>query len=442
MTKYKHTRLGYIAEPANDAFYAYKMNPRGLSLTIRKDLVENSLDWEAIPNTPKRDWEITAFTGCSKFPHNNVGDIYYRTVEGHFSLQGEGGIGVPEINFSVPSHFKILSVRRLSDGEEFKIGDKVKHNNLKFIIDYFVEHGDTILLKGTHSAMSTCSISIPFWKKILLTTEDGVDLVKGDRVVKLREDGLIEAYRDITHCHSTHNGKFFSSAEKANEYVEKNKVIGVSTDGVNLKAGYTVYALKKDNFEEAAPYMIDDDECFNHTHWYYFSSKEARDEYIQKNKVALVTEDGVSLKKGDKCVKACQLDDAWHMQYHIVGERVTQPDPKFFSTMEKAREYWDKNHVVFTTDDNLPIKKGERYYGIYARDMSYGQILCDGGKMSPGILVKTFADPEKAKEYSLWNKPCLSLREIRNGSDVIHYPPNTYWQVNMEKLIELAKSKQ
>src|SRR5690606_33107946 len=82
---------------------------------------------------------------------------------------------------------KIYSIKRLSDGEVFTIGDKVRISKLQhdgsFTIDefYFDCNNDKLLCNGKCTGNGHVSITkIEHCKKPLFTTEDGVEMFEGD----------------------------------------------------------------------------------------------------------------------------------------------------------------------------------------------------------------------------------------------------------------------
>ena len=127
----------------------------------------------------------------------------------------------------------IYSVKRLSDGEVFTVGDKVRISRLQhdgyFVIDkfYFDCNGDKLLCNGKGSGNGHVSINkIKHNKRPLFTTEDGVDKYKGDGVyildlpsfeISSKPDGWLNSWipRDWNRA--------FSTREAAEAYVLMNK---------------------------------------------------------------------------------------------------------------------------------------------------------------------------------------------------------------------------
>jgi len=131
--------------------------------------------------------------------------------------------------------WSINSVKRLSDGEVFTIGDLIDFGNFenkgsqpieKFEIDYF----DKRRITAYNSAYG---LGFEIWKKVptktpLFTSEDGVEIFEGDDffypnthvwvVSKIKADAKM-----IHYVIEVNKYKTFSSEEKAEEYILMNK---------------------------------------------------------------------------------------------------------------------------------------------------------------------------------------------------------------------------
>lgn len=131
-------------------------------------------------------------------------------------------------------HFKIYSVKRLSDGEIFTIGDKIYSTN--WTCSNIDKKSDilTEISLNTEFMFKTkitwqCNLKdIQHYKQPLFTTEDGVDIYKGDMVYytlrNLNHNCSIPlegkwCENSIAHSENIH----FSTKEKAEEYILLNK---------------------------------------------------------------------------------------------------------------------------------------------------------------------------------------------------------------------------
>lgn len=137
----------------------------------------------------------------------------------------------------------IHSVKRLSDSEIFTIGDMVKCEDCKGIITCLEIYGNDIYLTGVDKKMPfgyqlctplDCDEIPQKIKKPLFTTEDGVDIFEGNTFyyVKFTQYNMtVGKPFEIVKCnHPTFKyepqyEKYFSTKEKAEEYVLMNKPV-------------------------------------------------------------------------------------------------------------------------------------------------------------------------------------------------------------------------
>jgi hypothetical protein len=126
-------------------------------------------DWEK-RNAPKPEYEITAVR------YKPTGAVY--TQNQH----------VPDVAYclSRPDIYEAYTVKRLSDGEEFSIGDRLEMqiDDYPCIDAFFLNHKGNPLWISTSAQMGYgMALSVakkPEVKKPLFTTEDGVDIFEGD----------------------------------------------------------------------------------------------------------------------------------------------------------------------------------------------------------------------------------------------------------------------
>jgi hypothetical protein len=167
---------------------------------------------------PKLDWEIIAYI--------HPDDHEYIIGLSHYGW-----------NNAVLKNYPINSVKRLSDGEVFSIGDKVWSKQ--------PEHPDVITeiklgtnmegMEGIHNPYFCvkdhtfgCYIdSINHYKEPDFFSEDGIPIYEGDKVALLSTDNWIVTFpvnaplRPFKGDHGQF--KYFSSESAANEYVLNNK---------------------------------------------------------------------------------------------------------------------------------------------------------------------------------------------------------------------------
>ena len=110
------------------------------------------------------------------------------------------------------------------------------------------------------------------------------------------------------------------------------------------------------------------------------------------------------------------------------------------SRLEKFKESKTKKPVLFTTEDGVEIRDELVNVYLVCGDFSF-DYDCLAREVAPSCLPpsrhKIFSTKEKAEEYILMNKPCLSLRDVLRTSAIFGYA-----LVPFEKEIEeLAKTK-
>ena len=173
--------------------------------------VENSLDWEEIKE--KKTYEV----------------LTYKQVEGAnlYHLQGEGVYKTKNCNISfLNSDFgdknPIISVKRLSDGEIFTVGDKTTKGEITEILLSPCGGAFGIRTKEHNNWSGSATFSKV---KPLYTTYDGVERFEFQREYWVINDKYIPAHK-FTICHTHLEGslsepkiwKIFSTEEKAQEY--------------------------------------------------------------------------------------------------------------------------------------------------------------------------------------------------------------------------------
>ena len=107
----------------------------------------------------------------------------------------------------------------------------------------------------------------------------------------------------------------------------------------------------------------------------------------------------------------------------------------------KEQVVTDNGDVLFTTEDGIGIKDGDKWYSVKTGEYSGGNPIsqwevleCNaaiGNIPNPDFIGKRFSTKEAAEQYILENKPCLSLNDCAIG-----IPKRDF-----EQLTEIAKQK-
>ena len=107
--------------------------------------------------------------------------------------------------------------------------------------------------------------------------------------------------------------------------------------------------------------------------------------------------------------------------------------------------YLKKLKVLFTTEDGIDIREGDEYYCIEKNELkpyfNFRKLIASDGVISDLYLF--FSTKEKAEEYILLNKPCLSINDIQSiyVSAKKGYKKNGNETNYFEELINLVKAR-
>ncbi len=223
MKQYKHIPTGKIAEKKYPGYEIDKIH-------LPEWLIENSSDWEEVK--PK-EYEVLTYNHDKREIHSDTGEC-----------------GCP-----------IHSVKRLSDGEVFTVGDKVKYpfggypSEIKKIILVNKEDEDVVaaISEGSLGKIALCvdryvgnlllENAVKILNQVLFTTEDGVEIRQGEEYfwIVIHPSGW-NVWRNIAEKENAsfqNNQKNFSSKELAEEYVLMNKPCLSVDDAMKILDYYT-----------------------------------------------------------------------------------------------------------------------------------------------------------------------------------------------------------
>lgn len=210
--------------------------------STKKDYFEKMISsqpefWEEVV---EKEYEILSFYSVDRrYIYDLQSDGSYKTRVPH------GHCFSPETFINCPIH----SVKRLSDGEVFTVGDKIQ-TSMSLTIDSFVII-DNELLVNPLEIIGTISLSkIKKVKQPLFTTEDGVDIYEGDYVCWIGSvkytDVKINDYRLADKAMITDGFVlYFSTKEAAEEYILMNKPCLSINDVLTVKEGAWFNRLKE-----------------------------------------------------------------------------------------------------------------------------------------------------------------------------------------------------
>jgi len=152
-------------------------------------------------------------------------------------------------------YWRIHSVKRLSDGEVFTVGDRVKayeYGSVKTVDSMTLVTECSSMKQGIwlnyNSGSSHIIHAIKQVKQPIFLTHDGKDIFEWDKVWWVTKESLfydsfyampeMKFYSDIN--------AYFLTEEAAQDYIYQNKVLFTTEDGVGIKSGDTFYFVDTD----------------------------------------------------------------------------------------------------------------------------------------------------------------------------------------------------
>lgn len=172
--------------------------------------------YDLIEEIIEKDYEIISIM-CSSVIHYKQSNGNYRSAS-----------GASTISDKCIDEYPIHSIKRLSDGKIFTIGDKVNGDNATGDINGIVlckkhrskdNYKSNVMIHTTH--INSIWLDEIRHKKPLFTTEDGVDVFKGDKTCWINNwtiTNFVDWMRE-----NNNNELHFSTKKAAEEYVLINK---------------------------------------------------------------------------------------------------------------------------------------------------------------------------------------------------------------------------
>lgn len=258
--KFKHKKTGHIFEQDG----SYYNRPKHEHIPAW--LVEGSNDWEEIiePTKVEKDYEILSYYAKNiagkgdTYVDSNY--IWKQKSPGQWSRFYDNQFHTgPYSTEAITNHngYGIHSVRRISDGEIFTIGDSVmcaNSGNIETLLKIETSKFNDGIYLSTKQYFG-CSIMICIKaKQPLFTTEDGVDIFEGDSYSELIIPGFhnkqciwnILPYQGRNNLiydqegNKKHFRLWFSTKEKAQEYIDLHKPKYSLNDVFSVARGYYV----------------------------------------------------------------------------------------------------------------------------------------------------------------------------------------------------------
>lgn len=223
MRKFKNKHTGDIVKTYGEHYYISTE-----TACIPKRFIELSNDWEEVI---EKDYEILSYV--AKDNPNNI------------TAKRRGG----ELH---NSYWKIHSIKRLSDGEVFTVGDLItghSYTDARVIKKIKIRYDESIQLEQKYG--STDLAYATKVKQPIFLTHDGKDIFEGDTVWWVRKDSTSIIGRLIIPPGEKFNSDmtvYFLTREAAEDYIKKNKVLFTTEDGKDIFAGDKVWWVNKKTF--------------------------------------------------------------------------------------------------------------------------------------------------------------------------------------------------
>lgn len=219
------TIFDYWTDGISEQIYNKSNNPSFFPLKIVTDYSEF---WEEIV---EKDYEILSI---------------YSTING--TILSDSNVNTWESKINTRLNWEIHSVKRLSDGEVFTVGDKTCEN---VILGFYLTTDKQIGVQTLNVGLFDLN-KIKKLKKPLFTTEDGVDVYEGDKISTVLT-GIMELYTingSVGRYTTPGEGfKYFSTKEAAEDYILCNKPCLSLNDLLNTnywsKSGNIMTKLKQ-----------------------------------------------------------------------------------------------------------------------------------------------------------------------------------------------------
>lgn len=223
MKTYKHKKTGEIA--------TYKdgiLKSSGFSAEIGVE--PSSGFWELVP---QKEFEIMSFITNQVVGTIEKGNIVKRWRHSEFTgVSGGIPIYASEENLLLNVAWSIHSIKRLSDGEVFTVGDEVNHPGyaIGWTIASFKPDGCYFTIQDTNYGFCTGDRCLYIQKlKPVFTTQDGVDIYPGDHYFFIdKEDPTTIVPRQVPtnlreyEVYKDYHVRF-SSRNAAEDYLQQNK---------------------------------------------------------------------------------------------------------------------------------------------------------------------------------------------------------------------------
>jgi hypothetical protein len=207
-------------------------------------------------------------------------------------------IGRTTCNSKLNDTYSIYSVKRLSDGEVFTVGDKVKvyeYGSVKTITEIAINDTKSLVKEGIwlryDSGSSHMTHAIKVENPIFLT-HDGKDIFDGDKLWYVNKRDFYKSYfiASKTQSFFSDTMAYFLTREDAENYIEKSKVLFTTEDGVEVRKGNMVHGVYRTS-NTISNTVVGCNRGLHDTFEAIFSTRAAAENYVVQKSHSLSIED-------------------------------------------------------------------------------------------------------------------------------------------------------
>jgi hypothetical protein len=138
------------------------------------------------------------------------------------------------------------------------------------------------------------------------------------------------------------------------------------------------------------------------------------EDLICKNKTILTTEDGVALKVGDRFLWVNNKQQSGWCEVSSPSFKLF-PELKAFSSAEALNKYWYDTQIMFTTEDDVQMKRGDTPWYVNEKDWKLVHWKEGIKYYNEHKHIHYFNFKSNAEAFIDQNKPQFSKKDIVNA---------------------------
>lgn len=196
------------------------------------------------------------------------------------------------------NYWKIHSVKCLLNREVFTVGDKIKVTecgSVKNIDSIIIRDGNTYSKEGVWILYNTggCHLDdVTKVKQPIFLTHDGKDIFEGDTVWYVNKVSIYSDFfmASLTVKFRSDINAYFITKEDAEDYIERNKVLFTTADGVGIKKGNIIHGVYRTS-NTISNTVVGNNHNIHEPFVAVFSTRAAAESYLVQKSYSLSIED-------------------------------------------------------------------------------------------------------------------------------------------------------